>query len=250
MDLSDIQPINNEKALFIKNKKILVVADLHIGIESELKEQGINLNSQTQKMIINIENLCKKFKPQEIVLLGDIKHNIPFSTNIEQRDVKTFLSKAQELGKTHIIPGNHDGNIHRFASNDINIHSSQGLIIENIGFIHGHRWPKKEIFNCEQIIMGHTHPTIMFSDRLEHMMFEPCWVKSTVNKKKLKEKYPEASCKKILIVPAFNSLCGGIAINKDGFKGPLGKILDIKNSEIYLIDGTFLGKIKDFNKSG
>jgi metallophosphoesterase superfamily enzyme len=42
MDLSNIQPIINEPALFIENKKILVVADLHIGIENELREHGLN----------------------------------------------------------------------------------------------------------------------------------------------------------------------------------------------------------------
>jgi len=38
MESTDIQPVVNEPALLITNKKILVVADLHIGIESELWE--------------------------------------------------------------------------------------------------------------------------------------------------------------------------------------------------------------------
>ena len=95
VDLSKIQPIPNEPALFIEAKKILVIADLHIGIKSELKEHGVNAESQTQKMIDHLTHLCKKYKPEEIILLGDIRHNISFSTNIERRDVRNFLKTIQ-----------------------------------------------------------------------------------------------------------------------------------------------------------
>jgi metallophosphoesterase superfamily enzyme len=50
---------------------------------------------------------------------------------------------------------------------------------------------------------------------------------------------------KFLIIPAFNPLCGGIAVNEKGIVGPLNKLLDISKSEIYLLDGTFLGIIKN-----
>ena len=244
MDLSEIQPITNEPALFIESKKILVIGDLHIGIESELNERGLNVESQTQKMTDHLLALCDKFKPGDIVLLGDVKHNIPFSTNLERRDVKNFLNAIQDLGNIHIIPGNHDGNIARLSPENMRIHPSSGFIIENIGFVHGHRWPEPEIFQCDQIIMGHTHPTVMLTDRLEHKSFEPCWIKSRFINKNLKEKYPGANCSKLLVIPAFNPLCGGIAVNKDGITGPFGKIIDIKNSEVFLIDGTSLGKVR------
>ena len=41
MRLLEIQPIPNERALFINSKKVLVIADLHIGIEKELREHGV-----------------------------------------------------------------------------------------------------------------------------------------------------------------------------------------------------------------
>jgi len=48
-----------------------------------------------------------------------------------------------------------------------------------------------------------------------------------------------------VVIPAFNPLCGGIAANVDGFAGPFGKIIDINNSEVFLLDGSSLGKIQD-----
>ena len=45
-------------------------------------------------------------------------------------------------------------------------------------------------------------------------------------------------------MPSFNPLCGGIAVNQQGISGPLGKLIDAKNGEVYLIDGTSLGRVK------
>lgn len=245
MQITDIQPILNEPAIFISNKKILVVADLHIGIESELREQGINTVSQTNNMKDHLIQLCEKYKPKEIILLGDIKHNIPLSTIQERKDVKNFLEVIQSYGIIHIIPGNHDGSIQKISPSEIIIHPSDGFVVENLGFVHGHRWPSEEIMQCDQIITAHTHPTIMLTDRLGHKNFEPCWIKGDFIDSKLKEKYPESAFPKIFIMPAFSPLCGGIAANQEGITGPIGKIMDVENAQIYLIDGTSLGKVKD-----
>jgi len=245
MDALDIQPLINEPAIFIKDKRILVIADLHIGIESELIEQGLNARSQTNKMINHIEKLCKKHNPEIIILLGDIKHNIPTSTIWERKDVKKFLKTIEEHGSVHIFPGNHDGNIHKLTNENMIIHPSDGDIIEGIGFIHGHRWPNEKIMKCETIITAHTHPTVMFTDRRGFKTFETCWVKTDFDKTRLKDKYPDSSNPRCLVMPAFNPLCGGIAVNQGGIIGPIGKILDIANSQIYLLDGSCLGKSKD-----
>jgi len=244
MKLSDIQPIQNEPALFIKNKKILVVADLHIGIESQLREQGVSTSSKTKNMVDKLQKIIKKYKPIEIILLGDVKHNIPSTTIQERRDVKNFLNILKENGLVHIVPGNHDGNIGKISPGGIIIHPSDGYIVENIAFVHGHRWPNTEVMKCEQIVISHTHPTIMFTDRLGHKTFEPCWIKASILKEKLFEKYPNGTCSSVLVIPSFNPLCGGIAANQEGIAGPIGKLIDIENAQVYLIDGTDLGKVK------
>jgi len=241
----DVQPILNEPILFIDSEKILIIADLHIGIESELREYGLNAPSQTSKMTEHLILLFKKYRPRDIVLLGDIKHNIPSSTIQERKDVKKLLENIQSYGTIHIIPGNHDGNIKKISPEGIIIHTSDGIVIENIGFAHGHRWPGDKIMKCKQLIIGHTHPNIMLTDRLGYKTFEPCWLKGKFIKQKMKEKYTYTTDAKILVMPAFNPLCGGIAVNREGVAGPIGRIMDIGNSEVYLLDGSFLGKVKN-----
>lgn len=239
-----LKPILNEPALLVNNK-ILVIADLHIGIENELHEQGINTNSKTDLMKEHLSKLCDEFHPKDILILGDLKHNIPVSTIQERKDVINFVDHFQKFAKIHIIPGNHDGNIQVLSDQNVLVHPSGGFLLDGIGFVHGHKWPSEEIMQCDQIVMAHSHPTILLKDRLGHKNYEPCWIKGSLIEKNLKEKYPESKTSKVLIVPAFNPLCGGIAVNCDGIAGPIGKLIDVPNSQIYLIDGTSLGKVKD-----
>ena len=245
MENLEIQPIPNEPALLIERKNILVIADLHIGIETELREHGLNTPSQTHVMTDHLVSLCRKHRAKEIILLGDVKHNIPSSTIQERRDVRKFLEELQTYCVVHILPGNHDGNIKKILPDDVLIHPSDGFVFEDIGFIHGHRWPSDEIMHCEQIIIGHTHPTVMLTDRLGYKTFESCWLKARTVKDKLRVKYPNAENSDILVMPAFIPLCGGIAVNGEGVNGPIGKIIDIRNAEVYLLDGASLGRVRD-----
>jgi hypothetical protein len=50
-------------------------------------------------------------------------------------------------------------------------------------------------------------------------------------------------------MPTFNDLLGGIAVNEKDSEllGPIMKnnLVDMDNADIYLLDGTFLGKLAD-----
>jgi len=244
---SDLQPFPKEPALIIPKQKKLVFADLHIGIEKELRESGVHTSTITEKIQKKIIQICKKFNPRDIILLGDIKHNIPTSTARERKDVTNLLESICNFGEVHIIPGNHDGNVNKITPSQVKIHSSSGAVFNDIGFVHGHRWPDSNIINCKHIVTAHTHPTVMLTDRLGHRYFEPCWVRTKFLKEKIREKYPEGGDSEILIMPAFNPLCGGMAINSEGVTGPFGKVIDVKNADIYLLDGAYLGKVKNIS---
>ncbi|MBN2065468.1 MAG: metallophosphoesterase [Candidatus Thermoplasmatota archaeon] len=245
MDHSSLHPIPNEPALLAEDTSILVIADLHIGIEQTLQEQGIHTASQTDLLTKRVLALCKIYKPKELVLLGDIKHAIPSTTVQERRDVKAFFQAIQNYSTIHLIPGNHDGNIRWLTPDSITVHPSDGVCIDGIGFAHGHRWPNKKIMECTHLVCAHTHPTIMFTDRLGHKTFEPCWLKAHTLADKRQEKYPDSWDVEVLVMPAFNPLCGGLAANTEGMMGPLGNIIDIKNAQVYLLDGSALGKARD-----
>ena len=66
---------------------------------------------------------------------------------------------------------------------------------------------------------------------------------------KLLEKYPTSQTLQILVMPAFNPLCGGIAVNRDSLLGPFKSLIDVDGAEVYLLDGSSLGKVKDLKES-
>lgn len=244
-----LQPLIDEPALLLKEKKLLVIADLHIGIESELREKGLQVPSQTKIMEERLVSIITKNDIRDIILLGDIKHTIPSSTVQERTDVKNFLAVIQSYGTLHVLPGNHDGNIDRLLSPGIQLHPSDGYVFEGIGFTHGHRKPSVEIMQCDQVIIGHSHPTVMLMDRLGYRTFEQCWLRGPPLYDVLREKYPNSPTSQILLLPAFNALCGGTAVNQDALLGPFKSLIDTDNADIYLLDGSSLGKVKDLKDS-
>ena len=239
------QPIPKIPALYLPKRKMLVLADLHIGIENELREYGVHISSQIQSMKQILIDICNSYEIKDIMILGDVKHTIPSTPFHEKRELYRFLDELHTYGIIHIVPGNHDGGIRDLIPDHIRIHSSAGVIIKDIGFIHGHRWPRDDIMKAAFVIMGHTHPTIMLKDRLGFKTYEPCWLKCHIKKKELKEKYRDANdTLSVLVLPAFNPLCGGLAVNEDGVMGPLSNILDIQHADIFLLEGTNLGVVK------
>jgi metallophosphoesterase superfamily enzyme len=101
---------------------------------------------------------------------------------------------------------------------------------------------------CPQLIMAHQHPTIQFIETLGERDSRQCWVRANFIPEIARKRYPDADFE-LIIMPTFNELCGGLAINSAEAEllGPILKngLVDMENATIYLLDGTFLGKLKD-----
>lgn len=242
----EFQPVPDKPALFLPKNRMLVVADLHIGIENELQQYGVHVSSQTQNMRQMLFEICEKYHPKDILILGDVKHSIPSTPFHERKELYRLLDDLLTYATIHIVPGNHDGGIQYLIPSDVNIHSSKGVVINNIGFIHGHRWPDLEVMKSSYIVLGHTHPIVMLKDRLGFKTYEQCWLRGPFKNEILLKKYPGAQISMLsLVLPAFNPLCGGIAVNEDGIIGPLSSVMDIDRTEVFLLEGTHLGIVKD-----
>lgn len=240
--------ITNEPALtFNKN---LVVADLHIGIEYELYKSGIKVPTQVEKLKSKIDSLLKQTKAKRIIFLGDIKHQVPGVSFQELREVPEFFNYFSSKIETHIVLGNHDSEIATLVEN-VQIHDTKGFVLEDAYIAHGHANIKKEFLTCNYLILSHTHPLIEIRDKLGYRFFERVWVKASFDSRKIKKKYGKVnSLPEIVLMPAFNPLSGGVALNSpdkniENFLGPLTKLIDKKQTEVFFLDGTFLGKLKN-----
>ena len=261
MSRSYFKPLINEPVLIInlKDKKIMCIADLHLGIETEFLQKGININTQSEKILKKTIEIIEREKIDELILLGDIKHNIPLNTTTEYIIVPKFIRELNKKVKLTIIKGNHDTGLKNLLPTDIKMKKTSGLILNNekIGFIHGHKKPDITLLNCKILILAHTHPAIKLVDNLFNSFIEPAWIINEIKTEKLHQLYTKEEFKKItndkikiIVLPAYNPLISGSPVNtnkEEPFLGPLLKssIIDIKSSEIYLLDGTYLGNLSD-----
>ncbi len=247
-----------DAALLLESGKVLVIGDLHLGLEHEIFKSGIRIPSQTEKIMERIDLLIRESKAKHLVFLGDVKHNIPISSFQEDRELPLFLKHFTERIKTSLVKGNHDGDIEKLSPAGVKIYPSSGFGIKNFWFAHGQSWPPAEALDCEYLVIGHDHPAVQFTDAVGSRSVEQCWLVSKPDKEKLEKKYGK-NCKldKIISVPVFNRLIGGMPFNrkssnKSGKKfKPLSPILqtaDWKHSEVYLLDGTFLGTLDGMRK--
>jgi putative SbcD/Mre11-related phosphoesterase len=260
-----IEPLVNEPALIVEETiRVLAVADIHLGIEWDLQNSGIVIPTQSKKALEKILEYIDNVGPDRVVLLGDVKHNIPQISWQERVEVPDFLETLAQQAPVDIIPGNHDGDIQYLIRRvpdelEVTLRAAKGFVLDGVGYFHGHTWPAAKLVACDNIIMAHNHPTIRFTDPLGASSAEPAWIRTRMNYQPLAEHYHAAdkelkwSDPEVIIMPAFCELCGGVAFNESVYDDLLGPVfssgtIDLESAQVYLIDGTRLGKLNDLKK--
>ena len=265
-------------AALIKSKKTktLLIADPHLGWETSLQEKGIHVPSQTPKILNKLMAIINKYKPHQLVVLGDVKYTVISSELGEWQDIPDFFTKLQgNITEIAIIRGNHDANIEPLLPENIQLLPATGAIFGGVGVFHGHKWPSPALLNCKTLVMGHLHPVVVFRDPAGFKITRQVWMKAPcdsdalakilLQKHKIKIDGAVAETlknhfsislktKEIVIMPSFNDFLGGRPVNETrprkeiGSEALIGPVLrseavDVDNAELYLLDGTYLGTL-------
>jgi putative SbcD/Mre11-related phosphoesterase len=251
-------PVYGAPALIVRigRERTLVAGDLHLGIEGELAKKGISLPSQIPSVKAKLMRLIKKCRADRLILLGDIKHNVPVASWQEWRELPDFFGELSKLVQVEVVRGNHDAGLEGMIHESVKIHGAHGIVLgrrHRVGLMHGHTWPSLELLNTELIVTAHIHPAIEFRDRLGGRTVEPAWLRAGLDRKKFPEKLQakvKGNLPELLVMPAFSELVGGAAVNREipeEFIGPMFKAgaVKIDEAEAYLLDGTFLGKVNN-----
>jgi putative SbcD/Mre11-related phosphoesterase len=241
----DIEPVADSPSLLVRGrKKWICIADLHIGIEAELAAGGFKVPSQTPKMLSALEKLSTL--GTNLLVLGDVKHRIPYVGRREDRELRPFLARIQELfSRTVVVAGNHDGGLSDVLPSAFEAFPGKGVQVESVGAFHGHVWPSEEIMGLKKIVMGHVHPSVLLPDSSGHTMNEKCWVRAKLSKATVLERYRSCPAE-LVIVPAFNPLITGTPVNtqRGTMLGPMfrNNLVERSDMRVYLLDGTALGQ--------
>jgi uncharacterized protein len=262
-------------------KKTLVVADPHLGWEISLQEKGIHIPSQTPKLAKKLVDLIVVYRPDSLLILGDVKYTVIASEPGEWRDVPDFFDEIKKyVSEIGIVRGNHDANLEPMLPEKIEIHPSSGVVVGDVGLFHGHKWPSPELLSCKTLIMGHLHPVVVFRDPAGFKLTRQAWIRADCNSKLLAEVLLEKHgfkiegsveetlqkhynvklrTKQIFMMPSFNDFLGGRPVNEakhskelggEGLIGPVlrSEAVRMDDSELYLLDGTFLGTLNQLKQ--
>lgn len=240
-----VVPIFNAPLLVVeRDLKVLVAADIHLGLEYELWLCGASIPSQTDRILERLKSYLKVVNPDRLVLLGDTKHNVPRTSWQEKQEVPSFLRSLSQEVEVDLVPGNHDGGLADLAPPGTRVMPSSGYVLDGVGYFHGHTWPDSALFSSDLLVAGHIHPAVRLRDPLGHCVTRPAWARVPISAPALVAQYSlNLPATEMVIVPAFNDLCGGLSLNEtneDGH-GPILNMVEIDRARIYLLDGTDLG---------
>ncbi len=235
-----------DRCLFWRERKILIVGDLHLGYEETLRKGGLFFPENLIGSICDIfEKIFEKTgKLNKVILLGDVKHYFGGILRSEYKDFYKLINKIKKnlnkRGKIIITEGNHDSilkPIIRGKKDYDFVLLKPYHIEEDVLFFHGNLkkdfWEESVFLNrsVKEIVIGHFHPAL------------------TLKKDSKTEKYKifllgKIKNKKIIILPSFFPLNEGSnilnhkqLIIKSRLKIDSKKTdLEIKDLKVFVLD--------------
>jgi putative SbcD/Mre11-related phosphoesterase len=218
-----VEIIESFPALYIKQLRAVVIADLHLGFEGIAAEQGIFMPKiQFKKELEVVKKIAKKHpEAEKIIINGDLKHEFSETTYHEFAEVKEMLKFLSSTFKEIIfVKGNHDNFIARVTSRfSIPVH--EVVALENFLFFHGHKMSKETSTRKEGfVVIAHEHPALALYDEVGGREKLKCFLYG----------FDENLKKNIIVLPAFSYLAQGSDVNivpKGELLSPLFKIVDV-----------------------
>lgn len=198
-----IEIIEPHPTVYISEIDTIVIADLHLGYEGIMAEQGIFIPKvQFEKEMKILREIMNKQKTSRIIICGDIKHEFSetsYHEFIEVTDLFKFL--RGHFREVIALKGNHDNYLIRVTKqHDVALHDE--LELGDFYFMHGHEVPEGlPTTGATHIVMAHEHPAIVLYDEVGGREKLDCFLYGNIDDKKL------------LVLPAFSTFAEGSQVN-------------------------------------
>jgi putative SbcD/Mre11-related phosphoesterase len=206
--------------LYFKKEKILVLGDVHIGLEEAMNKQGIFIpRFQFKEVMERLNKIFSKIKPALIIFNGDIKHEFGTISDAEWLDTLRLLDYLLEFSKVVMVKGNHDTILGPIAKKR-GVEIKDYCVVGDTYICHGHRIPDKndaDFKKAKNLVIGHEHPTVGLKDGPRVELYK-CF---------LKGKY---GSKNLIVMPSFNLVTEGTDILQENLLSPF--LSDISDFEV------------------
>jgi len=152
-------------AIFWKEKRILMISDVHLGKVSHFRKHGVAVpENSVNKNFTQLDSAIACFNPESLIFLGDLFHSkknnewILFEQWVKSITVKVIL-----------VAGNHDI-IAQHHYDSIGIEVGMEIIIGDFLLTH-HPEEREGFFN----FCGHIHPAVRLSGSGRQSLKLPCF---------------------------------------------------------------------------
>jgi metallophosphoesterase superfamily enzyme len=241
----NLEFLKDGPALVIEGeRRLLIVADLHFGIEADLAAHGLHFRSRSADRLERLLKIIDAADPDLLILLGDIKHSIPSLTRQEFNELPGILDAIRSRIPLKVFPGNHDIGIERYLTGT-ELQPKDGAVLDGVGYLHGHMYPSP-LLAGHLMVIGHHHPLLSLKDEVGCALQTPAYLRAGLDLERLgMETDPEnITPPRVLFMPSFNEIAGYdiFRIIKNPFS-PLSRCMKKEEAEIILADGTYIGPL-------
>lgn len=229
----------------------VVVADLHLGLGTPTGAGGGPPETLARAMALDLRGLLDERRAGGVLVVGDVKHPIVGTPPLLRPVVFDFFSTVLAAGySAEVVLGNHDVGLARWLPKEVVVHPASGLVRDQVGFFHGHRWPTNRVLRAPTIVMGHLHPGIRFAPTVEAPApKQRCWIRTELPPPPVQHRRPRhlLRAREVIVLPAFNPVAGTESLNRDkparGRSFLVARFLAPGRPRAYLLDGTDVGEI-------
>ena len=160
-----------QKAIFWKQKKMLLLADLHLGKAAHFRKAGIAVPGRVHGQDLQLlKELIEQWQPLEVIFLGDLFHS---SYNKEWEQLESWMNEELNTQFT-LIMGNHD-----ILPSSV-YQNSKLKVVENkmavSPFLLTHQPPEAADENSAYYTLcGHIHPAVAIKGAARQQLTLPCF---------------------------------------------------------------------------
>ena len=220
-------------ALWLKKEKALVIADLHVGFEEALNNQGVLVpRIAFSDLIKKLEKILERTKPKIVVIDGDLKHEFGSISEQEWRDSLKVIDLISKYGKIVLVRGNHD-TISGPIAKKRSVEFVDKFEVGDCCITHGDKIieTKKKI-----VIIGHEHPAVGLQRGLRKEVVK-CFLKGRWKRKDL------------IVMPSLNQVTEGTDVLSHKIFSPFLKE-DLSDFNVFVVaDKVYdFGMLRNLNK--
>jgi DNA ligase-associated metallophosphoesterase len=187
--------LSPDRCIYWEEQQTLIVSDLHFGKTGHFRKSGIAVPQSVYKEDMQrLVNQLQFYKPQQLIVVGDLFHSIA------NKELDFFKRWRTDFSHLHIqlVKGNHDILKKEWYA-DANIAvTDEHLYIANFCFVHdiSHACPPSVHINY--YFSGHIHPCVLLKGIAKQTLSLPCYYFSS----------------NFAVLPAFSKFTGGASIDR------------------------------------